>query len=244
MPEYTSRFQPITSLSNIDKQRIVTLYLQYYDAANKDQVLHDLECKREVLLLESKKTIVGFTSLQVFNYRWQNQPIRVVYSGDTVVERKHWGQQTLAFRWIQRMAEIKQEEPELPLYWFVIIKGHRTFKYLPAFAKTFYPHWSNERADLKPLADYLAADMFGDDYNPETGVVEFEHSHGQLKADISEPSEEELQKAAVRFFLKKNPNYRIGHELVCLCELEQSNMKSFTLRLATRHRHNGLVEPA
>jgi hypothetical protein len=243
MPEYISRFQPIKSLSFVEKQRIVTLYLKYYDGAKEDQVLRDLECKREVLLLESENKLVGFTTFQVFNYRWQDQPIRVVYSGDTVVERKHWGQQALAFRWIQRMTEIKQEKPELPLYWFVIIKGHRTFKYLPAFGKSFYPHWSNERADLKPLADYLAADMFSDAYNPDTGVVEYEHSRGQLKADIAEPTEAELQKPSVRFFLNRNPNYRIGHELVCLCELEQSNMKSFTRRLATRHCYNELVEP-
>ncbi|MEW7986771.1 MAG: hypothetical protein AB2805_18460 [Candidatus Thiodiazotropha sp.] len=241
MPEYISRFQPVDKLSPAEKQRIVTLYLQYYDAANHDQVLHDLECKREVLLLESENAIVGFTSLQVFNYRWRNQPIQVVYSGDTVVERKHWGQQTLAFRWIQRMTEIKQEEPEKPLYWFVIVKGHRTFKYLPAFGKSFYPHWSIDCSNLKPLADYIATDLFGEHYNPATGVVEYEHSRGHLKPDIAEPSEEELQKPSVRFFMEKNPNYRIGHELVCLCELEQSNMKAFTRRLATKKQNYELV---
>jgi hypothetical protein len=126
----------------------------------------------------------------------------------------------------------------------VIVKGHRTFKYLPVFGKSFYPHWSVDRSDLKPLADFLATDMFGADYNPETGVIEFEHSRGQLKPEIAQPSAQELRKPSVRFFLQKNPNYQIGHELVCLCELEQSNMKPFTRRLAARSQYLGLVESA
>lgn len=243
MPGYSTRIQPIANLSQKERHRVVALYLQYYCAADEDQVIHDLEKKREILLLEYGQTLVGFTSLQLFTYRWQNQPIQVVFSGDTVVAREHWGQQALAFRWIQHMAEIKQQQPDMPLYWFVIIKGHRTFKYLPTFGKSFYPHWSIDRSDLKPLADFLATDMFGEHYNPETGVVEFEISRGHLKPGIAEPSEQEMCKPAVRFFLEKNPNYRIGHELVCLCELEQDNMKSFTRRLATRKQYHDVVKP-
>ena len=241
MPEYFTRIQPIGCLSQTEKQQIVTLYLQHYDAADENRVLNDLEKKREILLLESRNNIVGFTSLQLFNYRWQNQPIRVLFSGDTIVDRSHWGQQALAYRWIRHINEIKHEAPEIALYWFVIIKGHRTFKYLPTFARSFYPHWMTDRSDLKPLADYLAQDLFGKSYNPETGIIEFEHSQGHLKPTLAEPSLAEMQKPAVRFFLEKNPNYRVGHELVCLCELEQANMKPFTRRVASRCHSDELV---
>ena len=244
MPGYSTRIQSIADLSSRERQQIVALYLQYYCATDEAQVIHDLERKCEILLLEHEHSLVGFTSLKLFTCQWQNHSIQVVFSGDTVVAREHWGQQALAFSWIRRMSEIKQKRPDLPLYWFIIVKGHRTFKYLPTFGKSFYPHWSVDRSDLKPLADHLATDMFGEHYNPATGVVEYDYSRGHLKPNIAEPSEQELSKPAVRFFLEKNPNYRMGHELVCLCELEQENMKPFTRRLAARTPCHELVQPA
>lgn len=229
--EYQTSIKMIHELNDEVRRSISDLYLSYYDGSDQEQVLEDLACKREILLLYHDYTIVGFTTLQVYEHLWQGKAIRVVYSGDTVVAREHWGQQALAFAWISRMAQIKSEKPEIPLYWFVIIKGHRTFKYLPTFGKSFYPHWSIERTDLKLLADYLASDKFGNAYNPETGIVEFNESHGHLKREIAYPTEEEMTKEPVQFFIEKNPNYLHGHELVCVCELEEDNMKPLTKRI-------------
>ena len=231
MSDYTTIINKVEQLSDSLCRQIVDLYLQYYAGSSQSQVLADLQNKTEILLLFHGGTLVGFTTLQTYSYEWQERLIRIVYSGDTVVERQHWGQQNLAFAWIQRMGEIKYEEPDIPLYWFVIVKGHRTFKYLPTFGKSFYPHWSIDRSDLKPLADSLALDKFGDFYNSQTGIIEFPNSLGHLKEEIAYPSEEELQKDSVRYFLDKNPGYLMGHELVCLCEMEEFNMKPLTRRI-------------
>ena len=75
-------------------------------------------------------------------------------------EQRRSSQQALAFDWISRMGAIKRAHPERPLYWLLLVKGHRTFRYLPLFAKSFFPHWSIDRSDLKPLADELASAMF------------------------------------------------------------------------------------
>lgn len=240
--EYSTKIYLVKDLNNDDCRVICDLYLDYYDGSSRQQVIEDLSNKREVLVLYHKDKIIGFTTLQVYEHIWNSEPIRTVYSGDTVVDRAHWGQQALAFRWISRMAEIKAEDPDKPLFWFVIIKGHRTFKYLPTFGKSFYPHWSIDRTDLKPLADYLAKDKFGDLYNENTGVVEFCESQGHLKKEIAYPSDEELSKESVQFFLKKNPNYLKGHELVCLCELEEENMKPLTKRIFRKVFNDQVME--
>jgi len=231
MSFYRTQIKAIHELTEDSRHLVVCLYLKYYEGSTETQVLQDLSDKQKVILLWYDDTIVGFTSLQIYQREWLNREIRVVYSGDTLVDRKHWGQQALAYAWISLMSQIKYEQPDLPLYWFVIIKGHRTFKYLPTFAESFYPHWSIDRSDLKPLADYLAREKFGEFYNSESGLVEFDKSRGNLKAEIAYPTEEEKNKSSVRFFLETNPNYLIGHELVCLCELEEHNMKSFTKRI-------------
>ena len=181
-----------------------------------------------------RRELVGFTTLRVFGDVWRGAPIRVVYSGDTIVDPAHWGQSELAFAWIARVGEIARAAPEAPLYWLLLVKGHRTFRYLPVFSKSFYPHWQIDRCDLKFLADQLAGRMFPSDYNPATGVVEFRESRGHLKAAIAGPDAGDLPKAATQFFLARNPGYRQGHELVCICELALANMKPLTARLFQR----------
>jgi len=207
------------------------LYLTNYDGCSEVRFCRDLAEKDEALLVYTGGRLVGFTTFEVYDRTWNNKAIRVIYSGDTIMDRKHWGQQALAFAWIKRMGEIKRQHPSIPFYWFLLVKGHRTFRYMPTFGKTFFPHWSASRGDLKPLADQLAGEKFGSDYNRLTGVVEFPFSHGHLKSELAEPNPEEIAKEAVRFFIERNPGYKQGHELVCICEMEEFNMKPLTKRL-------------
>jgi len=231
---YSTAFAAVSALGERERRAMASLYLANYDGSSESIFFHDLARKDEVLLVTNEDQVVGFTTLRYFGREWNGRPIRVVYSGDTIVDRRHWGQQALAFDWIAHIGTLKQQRPELPLYWFLLVKGHRTFRYLPLFGKTFYPHWKVDRSDLRPLADLLALEMFPRDYNPATGVVEFRESRGHLKSEIALPTAEEQARADVRYFLERNPGYRRGHELVCICELETHNMKPLTRRLFAR----------
>lgn len=231
---YSTSFAAVSALSEALRSEMARLYLANYDGSDERIFFGDLAKKQEVLLLRDGQQLVGFTTIHFFEREWRGQPIRVVYSGDTVVDRAHWGQQALAFDWISRMGALKCERPEIPFYWLLLVKGHRTFRYLPLFARSFYPHWKSDRRDLKPLADALAEEMFPGDYNAETGVVEFRESRGHLKSDIALPSQAELAKEDISFFLQRNPGFQRGHELVCLCEVEPHNMKPLTLKLFER----------
>lgn len=228
---YTTSFEAVSSLDEALCRQMAALYFGMYDGSSPSLFFDDLASKDEVLLLRHGLTLVGFTTFRLFEHDWRGERVGVVYSGDTVVAREHWGQQALAFDWISRMGAIKRERPERPLYWLLLVKGHRTFRYLPLFAKSFHPHWSADRRDLKPLADELAAAMFPGDYNPASGVVEFAQSRGHLKPEIAATTPAEERRDDVGFFLARNPGYRRGHELVCIAELEAHNMKPLTLRL-------------
>lgn len=232
--KYETVVTRIKALSNDTIRNMGGLYLANFDGSSEALFRADLSEKDEALLLFSEGQLVGFTTLKVFSRNWHSAPIRIVYSGDTLVSPEHWGQQQLAFAWIARIGEIKQQEPAVPLYWFLLVKGHRTFKYLPVFGKSFFPHWSIDRSDLKPLADQLALERFGANYNPQTGVVAFSDSRGHLKEAIASATSEELMKPATQFFFERNPGYREGHELVCVCELELANMKPLTARIFKR----------
>ena len=234
---YATRIVPVPLLRATQRTAMAQLYLASYEATSESTFLRDLAVKDEALLLYSAGQLVGFTTLRFYERSWEGETRRIVYSGDTVVERDHWGQQSLAFAWIQRLGQLWRERPGWPLYWFLLVKGHRTFRFLPAFAHSFYPHWREQRADLRSFAAALATDMFPGDYNPATGVIEFEPSRGQLRSDIAEPNDAARTRADVEFFLARNPGYSRGHELVCVCELVESNLKPLARRLFRKPLH-------
>ncbi len=231
---YVAVVRDVSTLAPDEIMSMAALYLENYDGSSFELFRGDLSAKNEAILLHLDGELVGFTTLKIHSDTWGGKPIRVVYSGDTIVGTAHWGQQQLAFAWIAHAGEIKAAAPSEPLYWLLLVKGHRTFKYLPAFGLSFFPHWSIDRSDLKPLADHLAARLFGADYRPETGVVAFAESRGHLRPDLALPTAEEMRRPDTRFFLDHNPGYRQGHELVCLCELELCNMKPLTARVFRR----------
>jgi hypothetical protein len=136
------------------------------------------------------------------------------------------GQPSAGLHRIRLAGAIKAAEPGVPLYWFLIVKGHRTFRYLSAFSRNFYPHWSAETPlRERALMDHLAHARFGGFYRPDLSVVHFPESHGHLKPALAEIDAAEAQRADVAFFLARNPGYRNGDELVCLTELCPDNLR-------------------
>ena len=229
MADYRAYFQKITTLSDARRARLAELYFQSYSGSDLTCFLADLNNKDEILLLECQGRLVGFSCIQFYE---RNQSI-IVYSGDTVVMPEHWKQQALHQTWIMRMGLLKALHPQKKIYWFLLVKGVRTYKYLKVFVKKFHPHWVNDEPELKQLGDILAAEKFASLYNQERGVVECPSHHGYLKKSLAEVRDTQRGKVEVDFFLRKNPGYYLGHELVCLCELTPDNLSVCSQRWFT-----------
>src|SRR5271163_458617 len=105
---YSARFVPVSTLDDGTRERMFQVYLASYDGSSAHIFLGDLATKDEVLLVHAADELVGFTTLRTFERDWNGRRVRVVYSGDTVIERAHWGQQSLAFAWISRMGALKR----------------------------------------------------------------------------------------------------------------------------------------
>ncbi len=238
--EYTCHVVSTAALDSQTRRAMCDLYLSCYEATTPERFESDLRNKDEVLLLDAGKQLVGFTTLRVFDAVWHGEEIRVVFSGDTVVDRQHWGQQTLSLNWVRRMGQIKRLQPDKRLVWLLLVKGHRTYRYLHVFAKAFHPREGAHDVSLAALASHLAQQQFHEDYNPASGLVEFVPSRGQLNGELADPRPEEMSRAGVAYFLQRNPGFRRGHELVCVCDVEEENMKPMTLRLF-RQGFNGSI---
>lgn len=223
----TARVLDVRALSRRDRDRMFQIYQAHYDNTSRERFEDDLAAKDMALTVHGGNgAIQGFTTLLVLETAFAGAPIRAIYSGDTIIDRAYWGSQVLAFTWIRLAGAIKAAEPSVPLYWFLIVKGHRTFRYLSAFSRSFYPHWTMETPPARrALMDQLAETRFPGFYRPDLGIVHFPESHGHLKPDLAEITPAEAARADVAFFLARNPGYRQGDELVCLTELSAENLR-------------------
>lgn len=213
------------------RERMYALFSSYYDCVSREQFDEDLDAKEFVILLETDEDVVGFTTALTTDHQFEAHDIRVVFSGDTVVDHRHWGQQVLARAWLSEMGRLAREAAPRRLYWLLIVKGHRTYRYLPTFALHYVPARDGEAGfKLARLRDALARKAFGSHYDAATGIVRFPNSRGQLRPQWVEPSERELRLPDVDFFIQANPGFRNGDELACLTEIARENMK----RLARR----------
>ena len=212
------------------------LYRRFYSGTRRELFERDLAQKDSLLLLhDAEQRIQGFSTIHVGLTEFEGAPVRFVFSGDTIVDRAYWGSQALAFTWLRYVGELKRERPELPLFWFLIVKGHRTFRYLPAFAHEFYPHWERGTpARMAALMNKLARERFGAAFDDVNGVIRYPESHGHLAEPVAEANEREAGREDVSFFLRRNSGYRNGDELVCLCELSSENLRPLARRLFER----------
>ena len=232
MFEYQTAFLPVASLEPALRDTLASLFLDYYEACDSARFQADLDGKDEILVLRRRGgELAGFSTAAYRRLVWREENLRIVFSGDTVIRPEDWGRMNFSLAWLKRMGRLWKAEPETPLYWFLISKGLRTYRYLPAYFRRFHPSWEGRDEYLAALADFLGRRYFGDCYDPARGVAVFPESRGQLKPELAEISGREAQKPAARFFLERNPGYRRGHELICLARLNPENLRSLGRRV-------------
>jgi hypothetical protein len=233
MAELASVVADPTRIEHRVSEEMFALYARYYGGANPDQFARDLDGKTHVLLMrDDAGYLQGFSTLALSTHRVAGEDIRVVFSGDTIVDHRWWARHDLAFAWLRLAGSFKADAPDRRLYWLLIVKGHRTYRYLPVFARDYHPAHDRETpAAMRRLADVLARRFFGADYDAASGLLRYPPSRGYLAPDWCEPPLKDAARPEVRFFLDRNPGYAQGHELVCLCELSPGNLKPLARRI-------------
>jgi len=223
----------VATLGTAQREAMYALYRRHYDAVSRERFFADLADKDYVVLLHDQTgALQGFSTLAEYQREFDGKTIGVLFSGDTVVDAQHWGQQALAFAWLRLAGRLKARAPERPLYWFLISKGHRTYRFLSAFAREFWPAFDRATPPrIQALMNTLAHDRFGDDFDPAAGVIRFSESRGHLRDTFAAVSEAHRRLPEVAFFLERNPGYVRGDELVCLCELEADKLRPLGRRI-------------
>lgn len=232
MGKLTALVRERGALTDGDVAAMARLFDRYYDGGAPAQFLRDLDGKTHVIELRDGAALCGFSTLCVYESDAAGGPIRVIFSGDTIIDHAYWGEQSLALAFCRFAGALKAAAPARPLYWLLISKGHRTYRYLHLFAHRYHPRHDAGEAAAAPLArltDALARQRFGGAYDGATGLVRFGAAATRLRPQWHDERDAKRRSPAIAYFLERNPQHARGDELVCLCELEPANLRSFAL---------------
>jgi hypothetical protein len=232
MGTLSARVRERAALTAADVAAMHVLFDLYYEGGSRAVFEHDLSNKSHVIELHDAGHLRGFSTLALFTIEHQGRPVRAIFSGDTIVHHENWGEQALAHCFCQFAGSVKAQAPDVPLFWLLISKGHRTYRYLHLFARRYVPAAGvpTSPADAA-LLDALCRHRFGAAYDPLRGVVRLDAAMAtRLRPQWGDLRENLRQQLEVRFFLERNPHFAQGEELACLCELEPANLRSFALR--------------
>ena len=218
----------VKDLSEPQKTVMYSIMTEYYENITEQNFYSDLSKKVDAILLRDDNNVIhGFTTLAIYPH---DEHTQLLFSGDTIVEREYWGANDLSHAWLNN-ALSHAEKFDGKTYWLLLTKGYKTYKFLPMAFSRFYP-----RADietplmLQEIIDTFSRAQFGNQY--QNGV--FVEGKDFLKEEFDDLNDSKLKDKNIAFFLAKNPGYKKGDELVCLCELTVGNLNRAGRRILGR----------
>ena len=213
------------------------LFCQQFDSVSFDVFDRDLERKNWILLLQDEDGVLcGFSSMDIYDVDVDGQVITVVYSGDTVVNRATWSDSALSYYWMGAIDYLRRLYRKERLYWFLLVSGYRTYRFLPVYSATFYPrHDKDTPDDVRLIMDTVAGERFGKSYNPETGIVRLD-APAILKDGYRGIPENRLSDPHIAYFATRNPGHEHGDELVCFAILAEDELTRLGRRMWTKGR--------
>src|SRR5436309_8378632 len=231
--ETVSDLVPRAELAPTQTDQMYRLLARHFNGVTRQQFERDLAEKNWVILLSRDDCLVGFSTLLAYETSFRQEPVSVVYSGDTIVAPEAWGTTALPRAWIAAVNEIRATVPYGSYFWLLLTSGFRTYRFLPVFWRDFYPRFDQPTPPLrKELLDHLAYERFGEQYDADPGLVHFIQPQ-RLRADLSRIPDGRAADPHVSFFARRNPDHAQGDELACLTELSSENLTAAGRRMVT-----------
>ena len=228
------RLTHVAELSSADVRRMLTLMEQHYDGVDPAQFRTDLAEKDWVIEVIDPVTrrLCGFSTQMLFATTLDGRRLRALFSGDTVVDRQHWGDRALSQIWGRLALALIDRYDDCELYWFLISKGYRTYRFLPLFFHEFYPrHGTPTPVEMQRIIAALARHKFDGRFDLDHGVLRATEEQYCLRAELAEAGDRPLHDAHVRFFIERNPGYAQGDELCCVAPLSRRNFSPAAYRV-------------
>lgn len=211
------------------------MFRRYYEVGDDDRAgwVRSLLEKDVAFIIEDRDTrrMVGFSSALLMTF----DGYRIVHSGDTVLERERWGAgKHFAYQMLKVLTRHYLSKPRVPLYWFLISKGYRTYLLMARNLIEFYPTW---RGPTPPWAKDVIAEVarrrYGTAFRPQTGVLTFPYRRAPLQPWVTPITDEQRDDADIAYFERANPCWQDGDELACIGVMDLRQLLRSWLKFTT-----------
>jgi hypothetical protein len=223
----------VDCVSDADKEQMFIVLQSYFSNLKIDVFMNDMSEKNWVIIMrEGSHKIFGFSTIQLLQASPRGEPIVYVFSGDTIVDREYWQYNMLTPAFGFFMLRMIEDFAGTPVYWFLISKGYRTYRFLPTYFNIFYPTYDKSTPpEYDLLLRHICNYKFGDHYDPGRGIVSFNGHKDHLNNEMCQVPETRKNNPHIKFFLERNPDYRRGDELACIADISRENLNRKAYRI-------------
>jgi len=215
---------PREALTDAQRVEMYALLDAHFAGVTRERFDRDLLEKNWVIEIRRDGRLVGFSTLLARKGNDEDQPILILYSGDTIVAPEAWRSPMLARTWIAAVNELRAGFPERRCYWLLLSSGFRTYRFLPLFWREFFPHYNVPTPpSAQRLLEDLARSQYGTCFDSASGVVRFAQPQ-VLRNGLATVRPGRIVDPHIAFFLSRNPGHLKGDELVCLAEISETNL--------------------
>jgi hypothetical protein len=229
-----ARLVDVAQVTPPERDEMFALMDDHYTNVHRSVFDADLSEKRWVILIHDPATgrLCGFSTQTLLDAELSGQPVKALFSGDTIIHRERWGDPALSHVWGRLALTIIDANPGTELYWFLISKGYKTYRFMPVFFREFYPrHDAPTPSRVHAVLDALAHGRYPEEYDAEAGVIRATPLQYRLREGLAEVTPERLRDPHVRFFHARNPGHGRGDELCCLAPLTRENFTPAAYRV-------------
>jgi hypothetical protein len=216
------------------REEMFALMDRYYEGVDRGAFFVDMDEKHWVIVLRDLRSdaVCGFSTQMLLDVDVGGRAVKAVFSGDTIIAPEHWGDNTLARLWGRLALRLIEELDSQELYWFLISKGYKTYRFLPLFFHEFYPrHETKTPPWAQDVIHSLGRYKYPALYDAAHGVIRATDGKDRLRAEVAPLTAARLRDPHVRFFATRNPGHARGEELCCIAPLTRANFTSAAYRV-------------
>jgi hypothetical protein len=220
-------------LTEAERKDMFQLHGEYYDNVFEEVFLKDLSEKDWIIIVrDGRGQLQGFSTIQLIWLKIEQKYHLYLFSGDTIIREEARDAHALSGAFIHFMYALIENHQQIPIHWFLITKGYRTYRFLPLYFKEYYPvHDKEVPVYFQQILDAVAFHKFGSQYNPQAHLVCYNHEKDRLKPEHALISNGRLRNPDIRYFLAKNPFFYKGDELTCITDISINNFNPLVERI-------------
>ncbi|MBT8079622.1 MAG: hypothetical protein KJO31_13675 [Gammaproteobacteria bacterium] len=232
-----------SAIGQVVQAEMYDLFGRQFSGVSFVEFQADLREKNWALLLrDDGGNLCGFSMIHYYETVIDGKNYPIVYSGDTVVDVDSWSDSALSYWWMGTIDYLRRIHGKDRLYWFLLVSGYRTYRFLPVYSECFYPRFDVPTPQpIQKIMHTLATDRFGDQFDPRSGLVRLRHP-AILKSGLRGIPENRMADPHIAFFAERNRTHESGDELVCFAELAENRLSRLGRRMWRKGRE--LVEAA